>query len=123
MGHQRFHAPVGDMAVGVENPGGNFDKLAGVANQHNLAEAKAHRLFNHVADEVAHGDHPLWVKAHLFAHEALAVVARHQHHPFKPGGALHFQLQRQRALPALFRHRRDDAGGADNRDPAQNTQP
>ena len=94
MRDQGFHPRIGDMAVGVEDPGGDFNQLAGMANQHDLAEPQAHGLFNHVADEVAHGDHHLRVDAHLLAYEALAVVARHQHYPLQPRRALNFQLQR-----------------------------
>ena len=94
MRDQGFHPRIGDMAVGVEDPGGDFNQLAGMANQHDLAEPEAHGLFNHVADEVAHGDHHLRINTHLLADEALAVVARHQHHPLQPRRALNFQLQR-----------------------------
>lgn len=55
-----------------------------MANEHNLAETEPNRLFNHVADEVAHGDHHLRVDAHLLADKALTVVARHQHHALQP---------------------------------------
>lgn len=89
------------MAVGMKDPGGDFDQFAGMANEHNLAETEPNRLFNHVADEVAHGDHHLRVDAHLLADKALTVVARHQHHALQPGGAFYLQLEGERALPAL----------------------
>ena len=123
MSDEGFHPRIGDMAVGMKDPGGDFDQFAGMANEHNLAETEPNRLFNHVADEVAHGDHHLRVDAHLLADKALTVVARHQHHALQPGGAFYLQLEGERALPALFRHRGNDPRGADNRDPAEDPQP
>ncbi|MNC25057.1 hypothetical protein D3C75_731330 [compost metagenome] len=55
--------------------------------------------------------------------KTFTVVARHQDNFIQPGGAFHSQLQRQRALPTLFGHRHHNAGGADNRNAAQNTEP
>ena len=108
------------MAMGVEDPRRDFDELPGVSHQHDLPESQTYGFFNHVADKVAHSDHDLRVDTHLLAHKTLAVVSRHQYDTLQPSRPLNFQLQRQRTFPALFRHRRDNTRGADNRNATQN---
>ncbi len=44
-------------------------------HQHYLAKSQPYRLFNHVADKIAHGDDRLCVDAHLLANKPFAVVA------------------------------------------------
>ena len=66
-----------------------------MANQDDLSEPKAYRLFNHVTHEVTHSDDNLRIDPHLFADETFTVVARHQHDAIQPGGTFDFEFQRQ----------------------------
>ena len=94
MRHQRFHSRIGYVAVGMEDPGSNFDQFPRMTDEHDLAKSQPHRLFNHVADKVAHGDHHVGIDAHLFADETLTMITRHQNYPLQSGGTFDFQPQR-----------------------------